>query len=141
MSNTRRNAIKIVSEMDKKHFLYKRWTKFCTDSSIHGLFHIRQSKPIWKIPWTLLLTFMIFLTTWCCVNSVVLYYRYDVKTSMQYDEVDQIQFPAITFCNQFGLLKSIVGSNLNVVMFYVMANVDDVTNMTKVYNMIQEVKL
>lgn len=90
--------------MAKKFDLSKSWEYFCDSTSIHGLVYIHRVKNIlvklfWIVCWFLMLSFILYFST----KSIIQYVRFDVNTKMVYETLEEIEFPAITFCNQFAL--------------------------------------
>lgn len=92
--------------------------KFSTTISGRTLIYISRSKRQWKLKWISFWLFMLLLTVWSCVLNIQTYLQYKTKVSMTYSDQKEIQFPSISFCNQFALSKSAVGSDVFVLSVY-----------------------
>lgn len=89
---------------------------FCESATIHGLYHIHNSKAVFKFFWFFIVLSMLCCVAWFCHMSITQYLRYDIKTAITYDTRTRLDFPAITFCNQFPIIRSLVGSNEQVLL-------------------------
>lgn len=90
------------------------WKDFCDTTSFHGLRYIggnNASQNGCRVIWGLLWLSMFGLCIWLCLTSVKVYLACDVSTSLTYQIVNRIDFPAITFCNENQFRKSIVGNS------------------------------
>ena len=85
---------------------------FCQSTTIHGVYNLYSSNGFAvRLTWAAILLAMVSCTIGFCTLSVLQYLRFDIKTSITYDTDDKFEFPAITFCNQFPGIRSLVGSN------------------------------
>lgn len=57
------------------------------------------------------------------------YYRYDVKTIIVHNTLSQIEFPAITFCNQNRISRSVAGADDIALWLDVMMNAQSMKEM------------
>lgn len=99
------------------------WTHFCEKSTIGGLKYIFRYQPLplhLRLIWIVILLMMLGLTILLCTRSTIKYLEYRVKTRMYYQKVDQIPFPAITFCNSNVFKRSVAGSSDAMVEFLVL---------------------
>lgn len=84
---------------------------FCEATTVHGLLHLSRTKCPLKFLWIILCGVMLFCTVWYCTMSVLQYLRFDIKTTITYENLQELDFPAVTFCNQFQYRRSVIGSN------------------------------
>lgn len=87
------------------------WKMFIEETTLDGL-HLFGTKNVsFKIKailasiWFLVLSLALVL----CFTHIRLYFKYEVHTTVSYNSVYSQQFPAISFCNNYFLKKSIVG--------------------------------
>lgn len=117
------------------------WRKFRKCTSFHGLSLIRRSKFPWNILWLLYYLIIIYITTRFCTTSLIRYLCYDVKTSMTYDTVPKMQFPAITLCNIFPLIKSLGGTNPTLLFGLEALLIKNMSDLSRVINEVTTPKL
>lgn len=89
---------------------------FSLNTSIHGPYHIYHSKKPWNFVWVIIFLFMAFLTTWSTTVFVMKYLEYNVKTTITIIDavettttnlqLDKMDFPSITFCPSYTVVKS-----------------------------------
>lgn len=113
-----------MAETSPKYHFY--WQRFLQSTTTHGIWHLFQSStPTWKCVWS----FAIFLTTSLCVwsttSNVLDYLRYDVKTKITSVQLDNIQFPCITFCPSHALLKSAASQSRVVLLLSALVKAKD----------------
>lgn len=107
---------------------YGNWLTFCEHTTIQGLKFIFRRKPL-KLPyqmiWIVIWLAMFGLAMWLCTCSTLRYLQYGVKTHMYYEKADELTFPAITFCNQNLVKRSIVGSSPTLIQFKVLTEASE----------------
>lgn len=84
---------------------------FSKYTSVHGLSHVVKSKKYWKLLWIVVWLIMLSLLLWSCINSTLMYFRFDVETRIMYQSLHDTEFPAITICSENQFTRSIAGSN------------------------------
>lgn len=100
------------------------WYKFCEKTTIQGFKFIFPKKPLhnkYRVIWAVIWLAMVSLALWLCAKSTQRFFEYRIKTRMYYQKMKEVQFPAITFCNQNMLKRSIAGSSdalLTLLEFY-----------------------
>lgn len=132
----------ITKKMWKKVFLKKVknvWREFCKCNAIHGLSLIRRSKFPWILLWIIFYLGIVYITGQFCIKSLFRYLRFEVKTSMVYDTVPKIRFPAVTMCNKFSLLKSIAGTNPVILMSFVGLLIRNISQLAQVFDEVKRV--
>lgn len=89
--------------------------KFCEDSTIHGLRHIKGKNLANirnRIIWTILFLFMCFLIIWQSTIDIEKYLSYNISSAVTYSKpVETVDFPAMTLCSQSYLKRSAVAGN------------------------------
>lgn len=90
----------------------QQWMDYCNVSTIDGLNYAGgtgyKSKKV-RIAFTVCLIVCQLLVTHQCYTFVLDYYNYSVSTTITYDAVGNLPFPAITFCNVHFGKKSLMG--------------------------------
>lgn len=89
--------------MSEKYKFSRIWKMFCESTAVHGLIYIYKTKLPTKAVWIMVWFLMFFFAYYFTMRSIYQYYHYNVKTTMVYNTVPEIEFPAITLCNQFFL--------------------------------------
>lgn len=123
----RRNRKNVWSKklvLNNEHDNYS-WYNFCNQTSIHGLHYIHRRKQLQmgcRFLWIVIWLIMFSLAVWFCAKSIITYLRYEIKAEMFYQQQDELQFPAVTFCNLNVIKRSISGSSPSIITltdFYV----------------------
>lgn len=91
--------------------LKKLWETFGLYTTIHGMFYIIHNINPWKSFWRILVTILFAITIWSTYISITNYFQYKLSVSATYEVQKGLQFPSVTFCNEFQLSKSALGSN------------------------------
>lgn len=89
---------------------------FCERTSIDGCLYIHRSKRFRKCVWIIAWLAMFVLLLWSCINSLILYFRYNVKAKITYESTEKIEFPAITICNINQMSRSVIGNNQDLLL-------------------------
>lgn len=106
---------KFFQKIMKKNVLGNFRKRFFEYTTIGGLRYVFGRKPLSK-PYRLL-WFCMWLTIVCyasylCSQSMIKYLQYYVKTTIRYETVGQMEFPAITICSENMFRKSAIGGSL-----------------------------
>lgn len=100
---------------DQSRKIKKIWTKFFRESTFGGLHFVAgfgYNSLICNIVWILLFLLSTSLMIYSVIDICARYFQYDVNT-LEYHEVDEeLDFPAITFCNQNEYKKSVIGGSM-----------------------------
>lgn len=96
------------------------WHKFCESTTIHGVYDIRESiqsqKPGRSCFWITVFFICILATGWQFCNNLILYFDFDVSTSISYQTKSELVFPAITICNE-NIYRKSVAANSELILF------------------------
>lgn len=83
---------------------------FFDGTSIHGLPYIFGRSRKHFIIWTLLTLISLAFLLWMSINSVKMYLQNNVTTTFVYDTLSEVDFPAVSICNE-NLLQRKLTSN------------------------------
>lgn len=104
-SSTKVVAIKKRKRKENDSFQISQiWKSFFNYSTIDGLYLIYGSRVSAKVARIASLVFLIIASICClyqCCDFLQMYLRVPLKTSMVYQPVNELTFPAITFCHTF----------------------------------------
>lgn len=101
-----RNRNSLASE------LLVSWRRFCDCTKLAGLYIIggnRKVSLINRLAMGCIWLACVSIAIHKCMGGIVRYYKYDVHTTVTYDSVSELEFPAITFCNIIGFRRSVLG--------------------------------
>ena len=86
----------------------KTFSVFASSSSMHGLSRIADQKNMWhrRIFWVCLTIAMAGLLTQHVIQNILKYYSYPSTTQIYLEHLSTATFPAITLCNNNGILRS-----------------------------------
>ncbi|KAG8454012.1 hypothetical protein GDO86_000586 [Hymenochirus boettgeri] len=79
--------------------------EFATSTSFHGVHNVAensgsaQNSKLRKVIWTTFLLVSIIMASWQVCSRVINYFSWPTTTSVTVQYVENIDFPAITFCN------------------------------------------
>ncbi|XP_050802468.1 acid-sensing ion channel 5 [Gopherus flavomarginatus] len=91
--------------------------EFAMSTSFHGLHNIVQTRSkIRKILWMLVVLGSIIIVTWQIWNRFSNYFSWPTTTSIIVQYVENIEFPAVTFCNMNRFQVHAV-ANLSIIFF------------------------
>ncbi|CAM2113105.1 unnamed protein product [Caretta caretta] len=91
--------------------------EFATSTSFHGLHHIVQTRSrIRKVLWMLVVLGSITIVAWQIWNRFTNYFSWPTTTSIVVQYVENIEFPAVTFCN-LNRFQAHAVANLSIVFF------------------------
>ncbi len=78
---------------------FQRWVDHTT---LHGITYIYDSSSLLvKFVWTVVFCGFFAFACWLLSNSFTTYLNYEVDTSVSRLKVNEITFPAVTFCNLY----------------------------------------
>ncbi|CAH1794504.1 unnamed protein product [Owenia fusiformis] len=81
--------------------------EFVNTTSIHGIPHTNDRRPIWlKVTWALLTLGGFSVALWQIIMVGLAYKKYPVNVLLDIKHSKQISFPAVTICNSNQLRKS-----------------------------------
>lgn len=86
--------------------------KFLTETSMHGLMHLKSKNKFNKGIWGSIVLVSLFLCTWQSIINIRDYLAYNVITKETYEMVPDIQYPAITIWNSNVFRRTIIGRKL-----------------------------
>lgn len=100
-----------MSKLDVQKFR-EHVATFPENTSIHGILYIFQKKlERWpRLGWLFLFFIMLSLTLYNCQDNVRGYLEFSVKVSTTREYVDELEFPAISFCTNYYLKRSQFGN-------------------------------
>lgn len=93
--------------------------EFFQNSTIGGLRLVFGLNPLskhFRILWLFMWLMVVAYAFWLCSNSIIIYLKFDVKTSIRFEEVDELEFPAITICNENMFRRSFAGGSFFAMM-------------------------
>lgn len=93
--------------------ILETWKGFCEATSIHGLRYIYgndQGKKRYPFIWAFVVFLMTALTVYQCREQLNLYLQFKTKITTTSKIMNELEFPAITFCNENTFRKSVVGA-------------------------------
>jgi len=78
---------------------FQRWVDHTT---LHGITYIYDSSSLFvKFIWTVVFCGFFAFACWLLSNSFTIFLNYEVDTSVSRLKVNEITFPAVTFCNLY----------------------------------------
>lgn len=87
----------------------QKWSEFCDGTTIHGLRQIFGTnrpnvlhRAIWVVIWVLMFSICIYL----CIGTVKRYSEANLITGSTFESTRDLEFPAITVCNNNMFRKS-----------------------------------
>ena len=96
----------------------KIWALFCETTNIHGFPHLHKSKDLYlKGFWVIVILTMLSLSIWLCWSNVLIYLQFKTQTQITYETETKIQFPSITFRNQYVARRSKVCNSFILIYF------------------------
>lgn len=95
--------------------ILKSCREYCNSSTVGGLKYICGSKKKvslrHRVYFTICFIVCFLCTAYHCCSSIQDYLKYDLKTTIQYNTVRKLDFPAVTICNANRARKSVVGQD------------------------------
>lgn len=115
ISSTRVTVIKNQEISENGHFQFiQSWKSFCDDFSINGIYIIFGTNHYDKVARIATFLYFTIISSGCiylCYTFITIYLSYPppLQTSMVYSPVDELEFPAITFCHSTFYKRSFLG--------------------------------
>lgn len=113
-----------------------KWQSFAENTSAHGLLHINkgiQRRRLYRFVWLAI----VLTSLTCCVYQSVIniqdYLKYNVSISASFENTLVQPYPAITFWNQNGEKRTVLGRK-NVMVLAASIFGGDAEHIKKVYN-------
>lgn len=88
-----------------------KFKEFFENSTVDGLRYVFGHSRKRRLFWIGLLGFAFSMTIWSGVNSILIYQRFDVSTTVVYESFGERDYPAISICTENLFKRSKVGSN------------------------------
>jgi len=88
--------------MKKTNEFEKAFQRWIDHTTLHGITYIYDSSSIFiKFIWTVVFFGFFTFACWLLSKSFITFFDYDTDTSVSRLKVNEITFPAITFCNLY----------------------------------------
>ena len=107
MSHTEMNT-DIEATQKEKQNAFEQFVEFAKRSTCHGLSYLflQKSSHIRRALWLLACLLCVAVYLYLCSMAVIRYFSYPSASTIEYNNVDTLEFPLLTLCNSNQLRKS-----------------------------------
>lgn len=86
--------------------------KFLAETTVHGLYYFTSKKKLTKILWSFIVMVSMFWCIWQSAKNIRDYFAFNILTKETYQNVSEIEYPAITIWNSNYVRRTVIGRRL-----------------------------